>query len=131
MEAYSKLLQLRPDHAEAMCDLAVFYRADARTAEALELLEKAAVLDTNLAMAYSNLGQLYLALGRQEAAEKALQRFRALAGLAEETAVLLAEAEAHPWTQTHIYASPMPFRVKANRSAPNLTTFRLSNSTGL
>ena len=96
VESYRKLLELRPDHAEAMCELAVFYRADGRTSEALELLEKAAVLDTNLAMAYSNLGQLYLALGREEEAGKALRRFRALAGLAEETAVLLAEAEAHP-----------------------------------
>lgn len=95
-KAYRKLLELRPEDARTMCELAVFYRADGRLAGALELLEKAALLDTNLAMAYLNLGQLYLAAGRTEAGEKALERFRALNEDEEDTALLLAQAEAHP-----------------------------------
>jgi tetratricopeptide (TPR) repeat protein len=93
-KAYQKQLELQPENAQALCELAALYRADGRLAAARESLEKAVRLDTGLVGAYLNLGQLYLAEGRTEAGKKALKRFQELNE--NDTAILLAEAEARP-----------------------------------
>ena len=76
--AYRKQLELQPQNAQAMTDLAILSRNDGRISAALQLLEEAVRLDTGLTAAYLNLGQLYLSTGRTAAGQQALQRFREL-----------------------------------------------------
>lgn len=91
---YQRQLELDPEDVQALCEFAILCRSDGRSAEARALLEKAVRLDTSSAAAWLNLGQLYLAEGRVQEGERALARFQALGS--EDTANLLAEAEARP-----------------------------------
>ena len=93
-QVYQRQLELDPEDVKALSEFAILCRSAGRSAEARALLEKAVRLDTASAAAWLNLGQLYLAEGRVQEGERVLARFQALGS--EDTAELLAGAEAHP-----------------------------------
>ncbi|MFZ2029523.1 MAG: tetratricopeptide repeat protein [Vitreimonas sp.] len=74
----SKALALRPDHAEALSNLAYGYRALRRPADALEACDRLIAIRPNSAEAHSNRGLALMDQGRNEAALESFDRAIAL-----------------------------------------------------
>lgn len=71
---YKQILARDPKHIDALQLLGTVACQNGRPADAIELLERAIVLDGNRSAFHSNLGNAYRAVGRLEDAEKAGRR---------------------------------------------------------
>lgn len=75
IKEYEAALRLNPDESSALNNLAVMYRLDGRTEEAVTLLERAAWGIGESNTAYANLVEDQLELGNVPAARRAMERF--------------------------------------------------------
>jgi Flp pilus assembly protein TadD len=77
--ALERAMELKPNRADIVCDLAMCRMSMEDGAGALALMLKAVALDPNLAMAQGNLGAVHLRAGRLLEAEKATRHAMELA----------------------------------------------------
>jgi predicted TPR repeat methyltransferase len=71
---YRRILELVPDHPDALHFLGVLLHRRGQSDTALELIERSIALDPNLADRYNNLGNVLLELGRLAAATEAYEK---------------------------------------------------------
>lgn len=69
-DLYQQILQVQPDHADALHLLGVLAHQDGQHGLALELIERAIELAPDVVLYRSNIGPVYMALGRLEEARE-------------------------------------------------------------
>jgi tetratricopeptide (TPR) repeat protein len=93
VEAYRKILRLRPGWAAAEFNLALIHHSRGNCPDAIPLLEGVLRREPSLADAHLFLGSCYLQTGQPRRARSALERFLQRKPASEEGAALLAEAQ--------------------------------------
>jgi len=78
-EIYRRILDIVPDHVDALNLRGVYLHQVNRTEEGLELIRRALTLEPNASGAWNNLGNLLLTLQRYDEAGEAFERGAALA----------------------------------------------------
>jgi tetratricopeptide (TPR) repeat protein len=73
-QAFQEVLRLRPDHLDALSELAYIHEERGELTRALELLERAAQLDPTWHDLYFRMAKLFLAAGQTERAAEYRQR---------------------------------------------------------
>ena len=76
--AYESVLQLQPEHVDALSNLGIALQAQGKTEEAIVCYRKALARNPSQANAHNNLGNLHLSQGNLEAAKDCYQRAIAL-----------------------------------------------------
>ena len=72
--AFEKVISLKPDHAEAYCNMGVSLQEKGKFNEAVEACTKAISLNPNYAMAYSNMGNALKDQGKLDEAIEAYKK---------------------------------------------------------
>ena len=75
IEAYKKAVELYPDHASAMHNLALDYTRLERYRDAIPLYEDLLRRGAPITITYANLAKAYMAVGEPKRAEEVLQQF--------------------------------------------------------
>jgi tetratricopeptide (TPR) repeat protein len=77
IDAYKKAIELYPDHASAMANLATDYGRLERVEDQIRLLEELRSRGASITVSYMNLAGAYLSLGRFDKSHQVLQEFLA------------------------------------------------------